>query len=73
MELKCMLVTVEDMERARKFYEDVFGLELLQDNDGNMLLSGGLALQRRISGRSSSDGTFCQRATQVNCTLKTRT
>ena len=38
MELKCMLVTVTDMERARKFYEDIFGLELLQDNDGNMLL-----------------------------------
>ena len=37
MELKCMLVTVTDMERARKFYEDIFGLELLQDNDGNML------------------------------------
>ena len=47
MELKCMLVTVEDMERARKFYEDIFGLELLQDNDGNMLLSGGLALQQK--------------------------
>ena len=31
MELKCMLVTVTDMERARKFYEDIFGLELLQD------------------------------------------
>ena len=47
MEFKCMLVTVTDMERARKFYEDIFGLELLQDNDGNMLLSGGVALQRK--------------------------
>lgn len=45
MQLKSVLIVVSDMERARKFYEDVFGLEVLRDNDGNMELSGGLALQ----------------------------
>ena len=45
MQLKNILICVEDMERARKFYQDLFGLEMIVDYDGNMVLTGGLALQ----------------------------
>ncbi len=45
MQFKGTLLVVSSCERALKFYRDLFGLELLQDNDGNMELSGGLYLQ----------------------------
>ena len=45
MKLKNYLIVVKDIERSRQFYEDLFGLEMLVDNDGNMVLSDGLALQ----------------------------
>ncbi len=45
MKLKNYLIVVKDIERSRRFYEDLFGLEMLVDNDGNMVLSDGLALQ----------------------------
>lgn len=45
MRLKNILVVVKDIERAKKYYHDVFGLEMLLDNDGNMILTEGLVLQ----------------------------
>lgn len=45
MKLKNTLIVVRDMERARRFYQELFGLSLLQDNDGNMILSEGVVLQ----------------------------
>ena len=45
MKLKNFLIVVKDIEKSRRFYEDLFGLEMLVDNDGNMVLSEGLALQ----------------------------
>ena len=45
MKLKNMLIVVKDAEKARRFYHDLFGLELVLDNDGNMILTEGLALQ----------------------------
>ena len=45
MKLKNFLIVVKDIEKSRRFYEDLFGLEMLVDNDGNIVLSDGLALQ----------------------------
>ena len=45
MKLKNVLIVVKDIEKARRFYHDLFGLEVLLDNDGNMILSEGLVLQ----------------------------
>ena len=45
MRLKGVLLVTRDIGRSRKFYEDVFGLKLLGDNDGNMVLSEGVFLQ----------------------------
>lgn len=45
MKYKGTLLVVNDCDQALKFYHDMFGLQLLQDNDGNMELTGGLYLQ----------------------------
>jgi len=45
MKLKNVLIVVKDIEKSRKFYHDLFGLDLLLDNDGNMILTEGLVLQ----------------------------
>ena len=45
MRLSGFLIVVKDIRKAEKYYHDLFGLELLADNDGNMILSDGLVLQ----------------------------
>ena len=45
MRLKNYLIVVKDIEKSKQFYHDLFGLEMLHDNDGNMLLTEGLVLQ----------------------------
>ena len=45
MKLKNVLIVVRDIEKARQFYHDLFGLEVVLDNDGNMILTEGLVLQ----------------------------
>ena len=45
MKLKNILIVVKDIERSRKYYHDLFGLEMILDNDGNMILTEGLVLQ----------------------------
>ena len=39
MKFKGTLIVVKDCHKALKFYQDMFGFELLRDNDGNMELS----------------------------------
>ena len=72
MKYRGTLIVVKDCERALKFYQDIFGLQLLRDNDGNMELSGGLFLQeakyweqfmqRRITSRSNSTELYFEEA-----------
>lgn len=45
MKLKNILIVVKDIEKSKQFYQDLFGLELVLDNDGNMILTEGLVLQ----------------------------
>ena len=45
MKLKNVLIVVTDIRRSLRFYQELFGLELVQDNDGNMILTEGLVLQ----------------------------
>ena len=42
----CMLISVVDINTARKFYEDLFGLEVFQDYGRNIAFTCGLALQQ---------------------------
>lgn len=45
MKLKNILIVVKDIEKAKQFYHDLFGLDMVLDNDGNMILTEGLVLQ----------------------------
>lgn len=45
MKLKNFLIVVKDIGRAKQFYHDLFRLEMITDNDGNMILTEGLVLQ----------------------------
>ena len=47
MRLKNILLVVEDVERSRRFYEELFGLHVITAFDGNMILTEGLVLQER--------------------------
>ena len=72
MKYKGTLVVVKDCDRALKFYRDMFGLQLLHDNDGNMELEGGLYLQeakyweeflqKSITSRSNSTELYFEEA-----------
>ena len=45
MKLRNVLIVVKDVERSKKFYHDLFGLDVILDNDGNVILTEGLVLQ----------------------------
>ena len=45
MKLKNVLIVVKDIEKSKQFYHDLFGLDTILDNDGNMILTEGLVLQ----------------------------
>lgn len=47
MKLKNVLIVVENIEEAKKFYHDLFGLETVLDNEGNMILTERLVLQEK--------------------------
>lgn len=47
MKFKNYLIVVDNIEKSRQFYYDLFGLELITDNNGNMILSEGLVLQQK--------------------------
>lgn len=45
MRLKNILIVVKDIEKSKQFYKNLFGLDLVLDNDGNVILTEGLVLQ----------------------------
>ena len=45
MKLKNILIVVKDIEASKKFYHDLFDIDMVLDNDGNMILTEGLVLQ----------------------------
>lgn len=47
MKLKNVLTVVKDIEKSKKFYHDLFGLDVVLDNGGNVILTEGLVLQDR--------------------------
>ena len=46
MKYVCTLISVTDIDAAKKFYEDLFGLEVYQDYGRNIVFTCGLALQQ---------------------------
>lgn len=51
MRLRNILIVVEDIEKSKKFYHDLFGLDVILDvildNEGNIILTEGLVLQEK--------------------------
>ena len=45
MKLKNVLIVVKDIEKSIRFYQDLFGLHVILDNDGNVIMTEGLVLQ----------------------------
>ena len=45
MRLKNVLIVVNNIEKSIEFYKNIFGLEVLLDNDGNVIMTEGLVLQ----------------------------
>ena len=45
MKLKNTLLVVKDIEKAKDFYRELFGLIPIADHDGNVILTEGLVLQ----------------------------
>lgn len=68
MKLKNVLIVVKDIEKSKKYYHDLFGLEMILDQDGNMILTEGLVLQeekywkdfikREIIGQNNSSELY---------------
>ncbi len=46
MKYSCTVLSVSDIRAARKFYEDLFGLEVFQEYGKNIAFTCGLALQQ---------------------------
>jgi len=48
MKYTCTVISVNDIKSSRKFYEDLFGLELYQDYGINISFTCGLSLQQEF-------------------------
>ena len=72
MKLKNVLIVVKDIEKARQFYKDLFGLDLVLDNGGNMILTEGLVLQDEKSGKSFWRKMLFHKIIPANCILRSR-
>lgn len=47
MKLKNILIVVEDIEKSKSFYLDLFGLHVIRDFGENVILSEGIVLQEK--------------------------
>ena len=45
MKLKNILIVVKDIESSKQFYKELFGLDVILDQEGNAILTEGLVLQ----------------------------
>ena len=61
MKLKNILIVVKDIEKSKQFYHDLFGLNVILDNDGNMILTEGLVLQEEKILKSFLEKEIIQR------------
>lgn len=55
MRLKNILVVVTDIELSKAFYCDLFGLTVVTDFGGNVILTEGLVLQERVIWENFTD------------------
>ena len=70
MKLKNILLVVKDIEKSKQFYHDLFGLDMILDNDGNIILTEGLVLQDEKIWRDFLKKEIFRKAILANCILK---
>ena len=46
--LKNVLIVVDNIEKSIEFYRDLFGLQVILKNEGNVILSEGLVLHSEM-------------------------
>ncbi len=56
MKFVCPLLVVADMQRARRFYETVLGLNVIVDFGENITFEGNFALHQQAHFQSLIDG-----------------
>ena len=60
MKLKNVLLVVNDIEKSVKFYRELFGLQVLMRQEGNIILTEGLVLQdKKIWRECLEQKIFC--------------
>ena len=47
MRLKNILIVVQNVEESKRFYNDLFGLDVILDQEKNVILTEGLVLQEK--------------------------
>lgn len=72
MKLRNILIVVKDIARARKYYHDLFGLDMLLDNDENMILTEGLVLQQEACWTESLNKAVLSRNNHSELTSRRR-
>lgn len=70
MKLKNVLITVNDLERSIVFYRELFGLSVVFDHGGNVIMTEGLVLQDKKYGRISSKERLFRKTTPRSSILK---
>ena len=63
MRLRNILIVVEDIEKSKKFYHDLFGLDVILDNEGNVILTEGLVLQEKTIWKNFLDRDIISEST----------
>lgn len=70
MKLRNVLIVVKDIEKSKKFYHDLFGLDTILDNDGNAILTEGSSFRTKKSGKAFWKKKSFQKIMPVNFILK---
>ena len=72
MKLKNVLIVVKDIEKAKQFYHELFGLDAVLESDGNVILTEGLVLQDEEIWKQTLGKDVLTGATPVNSILRRR-
>jgi len=73
MKLKNILIVVKDIEKSRVFYHDLFGIDMVLDNDGNMVLTEGLVLQDETIWKNFLDRDIVTKNNSCELYLRSKT
>ena len=70
LEYKATLIAVKDIEKAKQFYQEILGLEVVDDFGANVTLTGGIGLQtlhtwRKFIHKQEKDISFKNNACEL--------